>query len=83
MQMLTKAAAAAKIGLSESTLRGIIQRGQFVTPVQVAPRRIAFVEEEVNIWLASRPRGPLPAPRTACAAQPAPKQQPVAASHST
>lgn len=62
MKMLTPAATAAKIGLSEATLRGLRQRGQFVTPVQVAPRRIAFVESEVDDWLAGRPRGQLPCP---------------------
>lgn len=65
MKMLTPAATAAKIGLSEGTLRGLRQRGQFVIPVQVAPRRVAFVESEVDDWLARRPRGPLPAPHTA------------------
>lgn len=79
MQMLTTAAAAAKIGLSASTLRGIVQRGQFVTPVQVAPRRIAYVEAEVDTWLANRPRGKLPAPQTSCTRrQRAPTQSPGA-----
>lgn len=56
MKMLTTAATAAKIGLSAATLRGLRQRGEFVTPVQLAPRRIAFVEAEVDAWLANRPR---------------------------
>lgn len=68
MKMLTLAATAAKIGLSAGTLRGLRQRGQFVAAVQLAPRRIAFVESEVDDWLARRPRGPLPRPVAARAA---------------
>lgn len=74
MKLLTQAATATKLSISPTTLRGIIQRGQFVAPVQVAPRRIAFVEDEVDAWLASRPRGTLAAPN---------QQPPLAASHST
>jgi predicted DNA-binding transcriptional regulator AlpA len=63
MNMLTPAATAEKIGICVATLRNLRQRGQFISPVQVAPRRVAFVESEIDAWLATRPRGPLQSPR--------------------
>jgi prophage regulatory protein len=64
MKLITFQDAAARLDLSQSTLRRMIARGGFVAAVQLAPRRVAFVESEVDDWLARRPRGPLPRPAT-------------------
>ncbi|WP_426116301.1 helix-turn-helix transcriptional regulator [Massilia sp. PWRC2] len=61
-QLISLTATATKLGVGKSTLRRMIARGEFVSAVQVAPRRIAFVEAEVEEWITRRPRGPLPPP---------------------
>lgn len=62
MKMISLQAAANRLDLSQSTLRRMIARGEFIAAVQVSPNRVAFVESEVDDWLARRPRGLLPAP---------------------
>ena len=62
MKMISLQAAANRLDLSQSTLRRMIARGEFIAAVQVSPNRVAFVESEVDDWLARRPRGPLRAP---------------------
>ncbi len=43
-------------GPSRRTIERMVDRGEFVQPVQVAPRRLMFVEDEVNAWIKQRQR---------------------------
>ncbi len=38
------------------TIERMVERGEFVQPVQVAPRRVMFVEAEVDAWVEQRKR---------------------------
>ena len=48
--------AAARVSLSVRTLQRLVGSGDFPAPVVVSPNRLAFVEAEIDSWLASRPR---------------------------
>lgn len=54
MTLISFAATAARLDLSESTVRRMIARGEFVDAVRVSPNRVAFAAAEVDTWLASR-----------------------------
>jgi len=43
-------------GPCRRTIEKMIERGEFVQPIQVAPRRVMFVEEEVDAWIKQRQR---------------------------
>ncbi len=43
-------------GPSRRTIERMVERGQFVAPVQVSPRRVMFAEAEVDTWIESRKR---------------------------
>lgn len=43
-------------GPSRRTIERMVDRGEFVQPVQVAPRRLMFVEDEVDHWIRQRQR---------------------------
>ena len=43
-------------GLSQSTLRRMVERGDFPPPLRLGLRSIGWWEEEVLDWLKSRPR---------------------------
>lgn len=43
-------------GPSRRTIERMVDRGEFVQPVQVAPRRLMFVEDEVDAWIRQRQR---------------------------
>jgi prophage regulatory protein len=43
-----------KIGCSRSTLLNWVKAAKFPAPVQLSARMIAWREEEVNEWIASR-----------------------------
>lgn len=53
---------ATRLGLGENTVRRMVDRGEFVQPLILSPCRVAFREDEVDQWLANRPRGKLAAP---------------------
>lgn len=61
-KLITFAQVAAKLGVGESTVRRLVLRGELVQPLILSARRIAFVEAEVDAWIASRPRGHLAPP---------------------
>jgi predicted DNA-binding transcriptional regulator AlpA len=52
--MLTEKQAAELVCLSRSTVRRLIQRKQFPIPIQIAPRRIVFFEDEIALWQDAR-----------------------------
>lgn len=60
MQLITKQQVRMKLGgdaaPSIRTIERMIARGEFVQPIQVAPRRVMFEEAEVDAWLESRRR---------------------------
>lgn len=58
MKILSLEQVAHDLGVGASTVRRMIDRGEFVAPVAISARRIGFVEAEVSDWLATRPRGP-------------------------
>lgn len=43
------------LGLSESTIQRMIDRGEFPPARQLGPRAIAWLRTEVEAWLAARP----------------------------
>ena len=44
------------VGLSKSAIYAQIERGEFPKPIQLAPRAVGWRIEEIDAWLASRPR---------------------------
>lgn len=61
-KLLTFAQVADRLGIGESTVRRMVWRDEFVRPLILSKRRIAFRELEVEAWIASRPRGCLEQP---------------------
>lgn len=59
----------ARYGLPRSTLRDLIKRGEFPSPIKVGRRKIAWLLSETDAWLASRPRVDSPASTTQGGAQ--------------
>lgn len=57
MTLLKIAEVAKRVGLSAMSIRRMVDRGEFVKPIQISPRRIGFDADEVAAWLANRPRG--------------------------
>lgn len=41
-------------GLSKSSIYAYMVRGEFPKPIQLGPRAVAWVEEEVQGWLTSK-----------------------------
>lgn len=44
----------ARIGVSRATIYRMVDSGEFPSPVKISPGRRAWVEAEVNAWLADR-----------------------------
>ncbi|MGL5040136.1 MAG: helix-turn-helix transcriptional regulator [Aeromonas sp.] len=44
----------AKVGLAKSTLWELVARGQFPQKVHLGERTVAFIESEVDAWMAER-----------------------------
>jgi prophage regulatory protein len=57
MKILRKPGLVAKIGQSYPTIWRKIGDGDFPQPVQLGPNSVGWIEEEVDEWIASRPRG--------------------------
>jgi len=43
-----------KVSLGQSTVYKMVAAGEFPRPFQIAPNRVAWVESEVDAWLAER-----------------------------
>lgn len=43
-----------KVSLGQSTIYKMVAAGEFPKPFQIAPRRIAWVESEIEDWLTER-----------------------------
>lgn len=59
MKLLSVEQLRARVPVSRAKLNTMIERSEFVQPVQVAGQ-LMFVEDEVNEWLANQPRGLYP-----------------------
>lgn len=45
-----------RVGLSKSTLWRYIGEGEFPPPIKLGPRASGWIEQEIDDWIASRPR---------------------------
>jgi prophage regulatory protein len=52
--LLTGDATDKKASISRSLRHNLIKAGKFPKPIQIGARRIAFLESEVDEWIASR-----------------------------
>lgn len=43
-----------RCGISNSTLHRLINAGDFPAPIQLSPRAVAWIEEEVSTWIDQR-----------------------------
>ncbi|MBN8413008.1 AlpA family transcriptional regulator [Halomonas litopenaei] len=43
-----------RCGISNSTLHRLINAGDFPPPIQLSPRAVAWIEEEVSTWIDQR-----------------------------
>jgi len=43
-------------GPCRRTIEKMIDRGEFVQPVQVSPGRVMFIEDDVDAWIMKRQR---------------------------
>lgn len=56
MKLLSFNEASKRVGVNPATVRRLLGRGEFVQPLVLSPRRVAFIEDEVDAWLLARPR---------------------------
>ena len=54
MRFLRKPEAAARVGYHPEHVMRLVRQGEFPKPVRLGPKSIAFVEEEVETWMAQR-----------------------------
>lgn len=55
-RLLSPGATAARTAISFRTIQRYVSTGDFPAPVKIGAMRIAFVEAEVNAWIAALPR---------------------------
>ena len=53
-KLITKDEVGERTAINLHTLRRMVRQGQFPAPVKISPQRIAFVESEVDGWIADR-----------------------------
>ncbi|MBO2974542.1 AlpA family phage regulatory protein [Burkholderia pseudomallei] len=61
---------ATKVGLGQSTLYRMIADGSFPKPFEIMPKRNAWIEEEIDDWLAARAGRQVPPPVARTATDP-------------
>ena len=49
-----------KVSLSQSTIYAMIAKGNFPSPFELTPGRVAWDEEEVDAWLATKKAARVP-----------------------
>jgi prophage regulatory protein len=57
MKILRKPGVLAKTGLSYPTIYRHIQAGTFPQQIELGPNSVGWIEEEIDAWIQSRPRG--------------------------
>ncbi len=55
-RLLAPSQTANRAALSYRAIQRLVQAKQFPEPVRLSAGRIAFIESEVNAWIAARPR---------------------------
>ena len=45
------------LNLHKSTIYRLIERKEFPAPIQLGPNSVGWLREEIEEWIASRPRG--------------------------
>jgi prophage regulatory protein len=55
-RLLRRSEVEARIGHGRSWIYAAMQTGDFPQPVSIGPRSVAWVEDEIDQWIASRPR---------------------------
>ena len=53
-QFLTPKAVCAKIAVSRATLDRLVKAGDFVSPIRITERRLAFNAADVEGWMVAR-----------------------------
>lgn len=54
MKLLRLPSVLARVPYSRSSIYAMIERGEFVKPVKIGARAIAFPEDEVDAWIAAK-----------------------------
>lgn len=49
-----------KVSLSQSTIYALIAKDQFPKPFELTPGRVAWLEEDIDAWLAKKAGRPVP-----------------------
>lgn len=52
--LLRRPAVEAKTGLSTSSIYAKMARGEFPKPIRLGPKSVAWIEDEVDNWIAAR-----------------------------
>lgn len=56
-RMLSLRSVMTRIGLSKATIYRLLKQGSFPQPVRMTERSVRWPVEEIDEWVASRPRG--------------------------
>lgn len=54
MKLLRLPSVLARVPYSRSSIYAMIERGEFVKPVKIGARAIAFPEDEIDAWIAAK-----------------------------
>ena len=65
MKLITYADVAERLGVSKATVERMVVRGSFIQPLHITPGTVRFDLDELDAWLARRPRGPVAKPKKA------------------
>ena len=57
-RLLSTPDVAARLGIGLSTLRRMVQSGDFIEPLRLSERRVAYIESDIDDWIESRKRSP-------------------------
>lgn len=60
------------LSLSESSIQGLVRRGEFPAPKMMTDRRVGWLAREVEDWAENRPVSDLPPPPNTGAKKPRP-----------
>ena len=55
-RLLTRSEVESRVGLGRSTIYRAMRAGQFPEPIRVGPRAVRWPENEIEAWIAERPR---------------------------
>ena len=56
MRLITYNDVAARLGVSRATAERMVLRADLPAPIVITPGSVRFIEDEINAWLAARPR---------------------------